>query len=39
MYVANRAIVQEIGDWGHDSVGESIDDDVLRDFLTSSPLV
>ena len=29
---ANLAGVQGIGDWGHDSDGESIDHDVLRDF-------
>ena len=30
--VANLAGVQGIGDLGHDSDGESIDDDVSRDF-------
>ena len=29
---ANLAGVQGIGDWGHDSDGESIDDDVSRGF-------
>ena len=29
---ANLVGVQGIGDWGHDSDGESIDHDVLRDF-------
>ena len=29
---ATLAGVQGIGDWGHDSDGESIDDDVSRDF-------
>ena len=39
MAAANLAVVQGIGDWDHDSDGESIDHDVLRDFHLSIDIV